>query len=78
MASKRYHSPPPPPPASESYHTLPEAAVVARRSEHAMRLLRSKGRGPRFVKVDGRLVVADSELRRWLAGEDTSTEAQSA
>jgi hypothetical protein len=56
-------------PAPEQWHTLEEAAVISRRTTNAMRQLRVKGKGPRFVKVDGRLVVSDSELRRWLAGE---------
>lgn len=35
-----------------------------------MRQLRVKGRGPRFNKVDGRLVASAQELDRWLNGEE--------
>jgi hypothetical protein len=53
-----------------TWHTMEEAAVIARRSTTAMRQLRIKGRGPRFHKVDGRLLVSDSDLQAWLSGED--------
>jgi hypothetical protein len=53
------------------YYDMAEAAAIARRSENAMRLLRAKGRGPRFVKTAGRLLVSGAELERWLdSGED--------
>jgi hypothetical protein len=54
---------------AETFHTLDEAAAISRRSPNAMRQLRVKGRGPRFIKVDGRLIVTGTELRRWMAGE---------
>jgi hypothetical protein len=60
-----------PHPLAETWYTLGEAAVIARRTVIAMRQLRVKGKGPRFRKVDGRLLVSSSELRRWLNGEDS-------
>jgi hypothetical protein len=59
--------------AAGVFYTLDEAAEISRRSSNAMRLLRTKGRGPKFVKVDGRLVVSAEELDRWLNGNDSST-----
>ena len=53
----------------ETWHDIEEAAAVAKRSVNAMRQLRIKGRGPRFRKVDGRLMVSDSDLQCWLRGE---------
>jgi hypothetical protein len=58
---------------AEQWFTLEEAAVVSRRSTNALRQLRVKGRGPKFRKVDGRLVVSATELRRWLGGESTAS-----
>ena len=55
--------------------TLEEAAVIARRSENSLRILRSKGRGPRFVKVDGLLLVSEDDLTAWLLGEHESVSA---
>jgi hypothetical protein len=52
--------------------TLEEAAVVAKRSPQALYMLRHKGKGPNFRKVDGRLRVSEADLDRWLAGEDES------
>jgi Helix-turn-helix domain len=60
-----------PVPAPETQYTLEEAAAISRRSTTAMRQLRVKGKGPRFRKIDGRLLVSASELQRWLNGEDT-------
>ncbi len=37
-----------------------------------MRQLRSRGQGPRFRKVDGRLLVSADDLERWLSGDDES------
>jgi hypothetical protein len=53
----------------ETYHTIDEAAERARRSVNAMRQLRIKGLGPKFRKVDGRLLVSGTDLERWLRGE---------
>lgn len=55
--------------ATLEHYTLEEAAAISKRTPQAMRQLRVKGRGPRFVKVDGRLLVSASELQRWLSGE---------
>jgi hypothetical protein len=41
---------------------FPAGEILAR----ALRQLRIKGKGPRFIKVDGRLLVSATELRRWL------------
>jgi hypothetical protein len=56
------------------WYTVDEAAVIARRTPTALRQLRVKGRGPRFRKVDGRLLVSGSELRRWLSGGEDDLE----
>lgn len=56
-------------PAQTRWYTLAEAAEVARRTEKALRELRARGRGPRFRKVDGRLIVSEDDLQAWLAGE---------
>lgn len=53
----------------ETHYTLEEAAAISKRTPQAMRQLRVKGKGPRFVKVDGRLYVSASELQRWLSGQ---------
>jgi hypothetical protein len=52
------------------FHTLDEAAAISRRSVEAMRQLRIKGRGPKFRKVDGRLLVRDDDLQAWLLGDE--------
>lgn len=52
--------------------TMPEAAVISRRSENALRQLRHKGKGPTWRKVDGRLVVDARELAAWLAGDGSA------
>jgi hypothetical protein len=49
--------------------TLEQAAAVAQRSPNALRVLRTKGKGPRFRKVDGRLLVSRSDLTAWLSGD---------
>ena len=51
-----------------SVYTITEAATLAKRTEKAMRQLRARGQGPRFHKVDGRLLVTEAELAAWLAG----------
>jgi hypothetical protein len=50
--------------------TVEEAAVIAKRTPMALRQLRHKGKGPKFRKVDGRLLVSEADLHRWLSGED--------
>ena len=52
------------------WHTIEEAAVISRRSVLAMRQLRTRTRGPKFRKVDGRLLVSDDDLQTWLRGDD--------
>jgi hypothetical protein len=52
-----------------SVYTISEAATLAKRTEKAMRQLRARGQGPRFRKVDGRLLVTEAELAAWLAGK---------
>jgi hypothetical protein len=74
MASRlREQFSPPQQTAPEIWHTLEEAAVIARRTPTAMRQLRIKGRGPRFRKVDGRLLVSASDLHNWLNGDRQTT-----
>lgn len=57
------------------YYTVSECAGITRRSVGALRMLRYRREtlgedvGPRWVKVDGRVMVAEDELRRWMAGE---------
>jgi hypothetical protein len=63
---------------ADEWYTLEESAAIARRTPLAMRQLRVKGRGPRFRKIDGRLVVASSDLQAWLRGEAGSSEGHSA
>jgi hypothetical protein len=75
MVARNVHKPATPTVVPTRWYTLEESAEVARRSVLAMRQLRVKGRGPRFVKVDGRLVVSDVELARWLSGADTAATA---
>jgi hypothetical protein len=53
-----------------NYLTVEEAASIAKRTEMALRQLRHKGKGPKFRKVDGRLLVSEADLHRWLSGED--------
>lgn len=55
--------------SGREWHTMDEAAEVARRSSRAMRNLRSRGAGPPFRKIDGRLLVHDDDLRAWMSGE---------
>ena len=50
--------------------TVDEAAPIAKRSPQALYMLRHKGKGPKFRKVDGRLLVSEADLHRWLSGED--------
>ena len=55
-------------------YTIKEAAKVARRTPKAMRQLHARRVGgekvgPRFRKVDGRLLVDEAELVRWLGGD---------
>jgi hypothetical protein len=52
--------------------TVEEAAVIAKRTSMALRQLRHKGKGPKFRKVDGRLLVSEADLHRWLSGETES------
>lgn len=52
------------------YLTVEEAAPIAKRTPQALRMLRHKGKGPKFRKVDGRLLVSEAELHRWLSGGD--------
>lgn len=59
---------PPPSPRLPRLYTLDEAAAYARRTPKAMRQLRHVGRGPRFRKIGGRVLVDEDELARWLAG----------
>ena len=61
---------PTPQPTATVWHTLSEAAVISRRTDKALRQLRARGKGPKFRKVDGRLVVSDDDLQDWLAGGD--------
>jgi hypothetical protein len=49
--------------------TVDEAALIAKRSPLALRMLRFKGRGPNFRKVDGRLRVSIEDLDLWLSGD---------
>ncbi|CAN5658598.1 hypothetical protein BH24ACT5_BH24ACT5_13140 [soil metagenome] len=51
------------------WHTVEGAADIARRTPKALRQLRARGLGPNFRKVDGRLLVSDNDLQRWLAGD---------
>ena len=48
--------------------TVEEAAEHARRTPKALRQLRSRGLGPRFRKIDGRLLVSAEDLAAWLNG----------
>jgi hypothetical protein len=52
------------------YLSFKEAIPIAKRSEAALRQLRHKGKGPKFRKVDGRLLISEADLNRWLSGED--------
>lgn len=45
---------------------LAEAGRRVGRSEKAMRQLRAKGQGPKFHKLDGRVVVFEDDLEAWL------------
>ena len=51
-----------------------EAGAIAKRTGKAMRQLRARGRGPRFRNIDGRLLVTEQELARWIT-EQTDQEA---
>jgi hypothetical protein len=55
--------------SESSYLTLEEAAVEARRSVNAMYQLRAKKRGPRFRKIDGRLIVSRIDFDAWMSGD---------
>lgn len=54
------------------YFTMEEASRVVKRSVTALRQLRYKGKGPRFHKVDGRLVTSSDDLAAWMRGEEAS------
>lgn len=56
-------------------YTLAEAAAISRRTDKAMYQLRSRGLGPRFRKVDGRLLVSAEDLNRWLLGDEAAASA---
>jgi hypothetical protein len=52
--------------------TVDEAAEHARRTPKALRQLRARGLGPKFRKIDGRLLVTAEDLATWLTGTDTA------
>lgn len=54
----------------QQWLTIEEAASVARRTPNAMRHLRKRNLGPRFVKVDGRLLCRRDDLVAWLEGDE--------
>jgi hypothetical protein len=64
--------PPAEPISLQDWYDMKEAAAILHRTENALRQLRTKGKGPRFRKVDGRLLVAGSDLERYLRGEAAS------
>lgn len=49
---------------------IDDVALIAKRTPKAIRQLRARGLGPKFRKVNGRLLTDEDEVARWLAGED--------
>jgi hypothetical protein len=50
--------------------TPPEAAEALRRTVKTLASWRSAGRGPRWVKLEGRCAYRLDDLRQFIAGED--------
>jgi hypothetical protein len=65
---------PPPSPLLPRFYTLDEVAPILRRSPKALRQLRSRGLGPPFHRLAGRLVIEERELLDWIAIELESTD----
>ena len=59
-------------------YALPhEVASVSRRTENALALLRAQKppRGPKFTKVDGRVLYRKTDVIAWLNGGDNDAAA---
>lgn len=57
------------PPDTFDFLTVDEAAVLARRTPEAMRQLRKRNKGPKFIDVDGKLLIERTALYAWMRGE---------
>lgn len=49
-----------------------DVAHIAKRTPKAIRQLRARGLGPKFRKVNGRLLTDEDEVARWLAGDEST------
>lgn len=59
----------------ERYLTTEEVAEVARTVPSTVRFWRMNGTGPKGIRRGRRVLYAESEVARWLAGDDTENKA---
>jgi hypothetical protein len=52
---------------------IDDVAAIAKRTPKAIRQLRARGLGPKFRKVDGRLLTDEVEVARWLSGDEAAS-----
>lgn len=48
------------------YLTTPEAAELIRHSPQTMRAWRVRGGGPPYIRLSGRVLYSNADLREWL------------
>ena len=58
--------------------TVAEVAEESRRTQNAIYILRIKGKGPRFRKIDGRLLCAREDFDAWMRGETSDSSSSAA
>jgi len=58
--------------------TAQAAEFIGGYSDVTMRLWRSQGKGPRYIRLEGRVVYSVSDLRAWLEARGVDPEQDNA